>query len=658
MTRPITPEDLWRLRRIGQPEPLPGGGAAVVPVTSYDVEENRGSTRLFLVDAGGEARALTREESDSTQPAVDPAGRRVAFVRKDDPEAPAQLFVMPLDGGEARRLTDLPLGVTGPRWLPDGSAILVWSPLYRDHLDVESTREHRGGLKERKVSARTTEDRVYRYWDRWLTDGEVPHLFRVDAETGEASDLMPGWTRMIDFDEIGAVLDVAPDGTEVAFSAAAVEPSDPDIRFAVYRMPLGGEPAAVDPGGPPNQFRPRYSPDGTAIVYGVQVDWPGFYADRTRLIRHDLGPGSGRELAPGWDRSPSGWEFTPDGSHLVFSAEDDARMPLFTLDAAGGEPEVLAPGGWLHGPRPVEGGRVWCRSESLRHPADPAVVGPDGTIERIGGFNDEVLSELELGEVEDVRFTGAGGAEVQMWLIYPPGYREGEKRPLIHDIHGGPHGVTGDSWHYRWNGQVFAAGGAIVAAVNFHGSSSWGDEFARCIQGAWGDKPAADVMAATHHLISHGLVDTERMAIAGGSYGGYLVSWLIGQTDQFAAAVCHAGVTNLLGQYATDITHGRAQSFGGEPWDGIENIRRWSPTDHTAGMHTPTLVIHGEKDYRVVVTQGLELYGLLKARGVDARLVYYPDEGHWILKPQNSLHWYGEVLGWMERYIGTGTPEG
>jgi dipeptidyl aminopeptidase/acylaminoacyl peptidase len=298
---------------------------------------------------------------------------------------------------------------------------------------------------------------------------------------------------------------------------------------------------------------------------------------------------------------------------------------------------------------------VWCSSESLRHPADPAVVGPDGAVERLGGFNDAVLAEIEMGEVEDVRFIGAGGAEVQMWLIYPPGYREGERRPLIHNIHGGPHGVTGDSWHYRWNGQAFAAGGAIVAAVNFHGSSSWGDEFARCIQGAWGDKPAADVMAATHHLVSRGIVDPERMAIAGGSYGGYLVSWLIGQTDQFAAAVCHAGVTNLLGQYATDITHGRHQSFGGEPWDGLNNIRRWSPTDHTAGMHTPTLVIHGEKDYRVVVTQGLELYGLLKARGVDARLVYYPDEGHWILKPQNSLHWYGEVLGWMERYLGVGS---
>jgi dipeptidyl aminopeptidase/acylaminoacyl peptidase len=243
-----------------------------------------------------------------------------------------------------------------------------------------------------------------------------------------------------------------------------------------------------------------------------------------------------------------------------------------------------------------------------------------------------------------------------MWMIYPPGFDPEQKWPLLHNIHGGPHGVTGDLWHPRWNSHVMAAAGYVVAAVNFHGSSSWGNDFARSIQGAWGDKPAFDILAATDHLESLGFVDSDRMAIAGGSYGGYLVSWLIGQTDRFAAAICHAGVTNLLGQYATDITHGRRASFGGEPWDGMEAIQRWSPTHLTAGMETPTLVIHGERDYRVVVTQGLELYALLKARGVDARLVYYPDEAHWITKPQNSLHWYGEFLAWLERYLGPEAP--
>jgi dipeptidyl aminopeptidase/acylaminoacyl peptidase len=211
-------------------------------------------------------------------------------------------------------------------------------------------------------------------------------------------------------------------------------------------------------------------------------------------------------------------------------------------------------------------------------------------------------------------------------------------------------------WHWRWNTQVFAAAGYVVAAVNFHGSSSWTNDFARRIQGSWGDEPSADVLAATDHLLARGFIDPERMAIAGGSYGGYLVAWLLGRTDRFKAAICHAGVTNLLGQYATDVTYGRRAAFGGEPWDDMEPIRRWSPTEHLAAALTPTLVIHGEQDYRVVVTQGLELYGILKAKGVEARLVYYPDEGHWILKPQNSLHWYGEFLGWLERHLGRPIP--
>jgi dipeptidyl aminopeptidase/acylaminoacyl peptidase len=301
---------------------------------------------------------------------------------------------------------------------------------------------------------------------------------------------------------------------------------------------------------------------------------------------------------------------------------------------------------------------VWCLDESLQRPPDVAIV-HDGEIDRIGGFNDDVLADLDLGTVEDVRFEGAEGDEIQMYVVYPPDYDAGRQWPLLHFIHGGPHNGVMDGWHWRWCAPVFAATGRVVAIVNFHGSSSWGNDFATSIHGEWGRLPAADVNAATDHLIATGSIDPERTAIAGGSYGGYLVSWLVGDTDRYAAAICHAGVTNLLGQWASDVTHGRHVSFGGHPWEpeGLANTHRWSPTNHSAGWSTPTLVVHGERDYRVVVTQGLEFYGILKARRVEARLVYYPDEGHWILKPQNSLHWYGEFGDWLERYTGAG-PSG
>ncbi len=651
-SRPITPEDIWRVRRVGQPVPIGPGDSAIVPVTTFDVEANKGATRLHRIGADGTEIPLTRDDADSTGPAVDPAGTRVAFLRKPDEDDPVQLYVMPLGGGEATELTDLPFGAIGPRWLPDGSGILVWSQLYRDHLDVEATRTERESRKDKKVSAKVTENRIYRYWDTWLTEGLVHHLFLIDAETGEATDLMPSWTRLVEFDEIADIFDIAPDGSEIAFHAARVDPPFDDILFGIYRLPIGGGAPLLIEDEPPVAERPRYSPDGAAIVYGVRYDWPSFYADRTRLVSFDRASGERAVRIPQWDRSPSGWEFTPDG-RIIFGAEDDARRNVYGLGAADAEPTLLAAGGWIHDTRPTESGITWCRSESMSRPAEAAVIDGEGELRTVTRFNDDLLAELELGRVEDVRFAGADGDEVQMWVVYPPGFDESQQWPLLHNIHGGPHGVTGDLWHPRWNMHAFAAAGYVVAGVNFHGSSSWGNDFARCIQGAWGDKPTTDILKATDALLERGFIDEERLAIAGGSYGGYMVSWLIGHTDRFAAAICHAGVTNLLGQYATDITHGRDGSFGAEPWTDLAAVQRWSPTDFTAGMNTPTLVIHGEQDYRVVITQGLELYGLLKARGVDARLVYYPDEGHWVLKPRNSLHWYEEFLGWLEKYLAT-----
>jgi dipeptidyl aminopeptidase/acylaminoacyl peptidase len=653
MARPITPEDLWKLRRAARPAVAPGGGFAVVPVTDTDVDENKSFSRLYRVDIDGTVTPLTAAGTDGTHPAVSPDGTRVAFLRKAEAEeAKPQVHVMRLDGGEPERLTELPLGAAAPRWMPDGASLVFPAVVLAGYEDPAAVKEEVEARKDRNVKARVTEDRIYRYWNRWMTDGEIHHLFRLDVETGELSDLTPGWTRPLDFEGVEAAFDVSPDG-EIAFQAMTVDPPYDEVAFGVYTMVPGDEPQLLWPEGPPMQRRPRYSPDGSRIAFGFAVEFPGFYADRVRLAVWDRATGERTVLTEDWDRSCSAWEWSPEGDRVVFVAEDDARQHLYGVPAAGGEPEVLARGGWITSPTPVPGGSVWCLHDSLSEPGDVAIAAA-GSLKRITAFNADLLAEIEMGRVEDVRFPGANGDEIQMFVVYPPGFDETRTWPLVHDIHGGPHGVSGDLWHYRWNPQVFAAPGYVVATVNFHGSSSWGNDFAKSIHGAWGDMPTTDVEAATDHLLARGVIDPDRMAIAGGSYGGYLVSWIIGQTDRYAAAICHAGVTNLLGQWATDVTHGRHVSFGGHPWDreGLANTHRWSPTDHSTSWRTPTLVIHGEQDYRVVITQGLELYGLLKGRGVPARLVYYPDEGHWILKPQNSLHWYGEFLGWLERWLG------
>jgi dipeptidyl aminopeptidase/acylaminoacyl peptidase len=238
-----------------------------------------------------------------------------------------------------------------------------------------------------------------------------------------------------------------------------------------------------------------------------------------------------------------------------------------------------------------------------------------------------------------------------MFVVLPSGYQQGKKYPLVQVVHGGPHGITPDAFHPRWNAHLFGSPGYVVGLVNFQGSTSWGQDFAQRIQGAWAERPFEDVMKSTDALIATGMVDETRMAAAGGSYGGYMASWIEGHTDRFSCIVNHAGVYNTLSQYASDMTQGRNKSFGGEPWAGMENITAVNPAHAASGFQTPMLVLHGERDYRVPVTQGLECYGVLKAKGVTARLVYFPDENHWILKPRNSVFWYGEVHGWLKRFL-------
>jgi dipeptidyl aminopeptidase/acylaminoacyl peptidase len=316
-------------------------------------------------------------------------------------------------------------------------------------------------------------------------------------------------------------------------------------------------------------------------------------------------------------------------------------------------PRALTGGGVASGLAVARDGRLYFAHQTLQAPAEIASCAADGSGFRcLSRFNEALAAEIAWGEVRDVEFAGADGDRVQMFLVLPPGFDPARKWPLVHVIHGGPHGTTADSFHFRWNAQLFAASGRIVACVNFHGSTSFGQEFAACIQGGHGDKPFTDIMRATDALLETGFVDGDRMAAAGGSYGGYLVCWIAGRTDRFRCLVNHAGVFDLLAEYASDVTEGRHQAYGGEPWDGLEAIDRWNPARFTRGYSTPMLVIHGERDYRVPHTQALAVYNVLKAKGVEARLVFFPDENHWVLKPRNAIYWNREVETWLARHLG------
>jgi len=645
--RPMTPEDLWALPRVGAPAPAPDGSGCVVPVTVYDFDKNAGRTRLWWVPLDGEPRALTTDDPSAGEPALSPDGRRLAFTRKVGGRA--QVHVLPLEGGEAECVTDLPLGAFDPRWLPDGRGLVFGAMLIKGHLTPEATKAAVARRDADPVQAHVTEERFYRYWDTWLTTGEVPHLFHLDLASRTLRDLTPAADGWFEWMEPAGQFDIAPDGGEVAWSAFEFDHAANLIRSRVWTVPVaGGEPKPLPVPAAHDDVKPRYSPDGRSIVFGRQLD-PYFYADRVRLMRFDRATGALAELTGDWTHSPSRWLFTPDGA-LVVEAEDRARTGLFRI-AGAAAPQRIALGGSIAGTR-FAGGRLWFTSQTLAEPAELCTCAPDGAgMRRVSHFTRDVAARFATGEVRELTFEGAYGEAVQMWLVLPPGYVEGSKPPLVHVIHGGPHATSADGFHGRWNAQLFAAPGYVVALVNFQGSTSWGQDFAQRIQGAWADRPFTDVMKATDLLVERGLVDGTRMAAAGGSYGGYMAAWIAGHTDRFRCIVNHAGVADLLQQYASDVTQGRGQSAGGEAWDGLDRMERWSPVRFAEGFVTPMLVIHGERDYRVPVGHGLQIYGILKAKGVPARLVYFPDENHWVLKPHNALLWNREVHAWLERWL-------
>jgi len=656
--RRLTVEDLWAMSRVGAPALVPGGSAAVAAVTTYDLETNREMCRLWWVPLdGADPRPLTAVEFMSRQPTVSPDGRRLAFVRraivgpKEKPARP-QLYVMPLAGGEPEKITDLPLGVTDPRWFPDGKRIAFLAPLLADAPTPDGTRALVEAREREPVQARVTEDRVYRYWDRWLTDGEFPHLFVIDLESRALTDLLPDTRRWFELMDPSGQYDISPDGEEIAFAANASEPPHQMLDWDVFTVPARGGPVRRLTGdNPAEDMRPRYSPDARFILYGMQR-MPDFYADRVRLVRFDRATGEKRVLTEDWDRSADGWEFAPDGT-IFLQVEDRARVRIFRTDLEGSAPREIFGTGSVAGLRVSREGRLVFLNESLSSPPDIASCDfRGGDVRRHTRFNAARLSEIALGEVEERTFRGADGRDVQMYLAQPPGFDPSRKWPLVHVIHGGPHAMSGDQFHFRWNAHLFAAPGYVVAEVNFHGSTSWGQAFAQSIEAAHGDKPFTDIMAATDALIATGFIDEKRMAATGGSYGGYLVSWIAGHTDRFACLVNHAGVSDLLGQYGSDVTQGRSRAYGGEPWSRLEAIDRYNPARFSSGFKSPMLVVHGENDYRVPYNQGIELYNIYKAKGLAARLVQFPDENHWVLKPRNSRLWYREVHAWLARFLG------
>jgi dipeptidyl aminopeptidase/acylaminoacyl peptidase len=500
---------------------------------------------------------------------------------------------------------------------------------------------------------------LYRYFDHYLTDRLASRLLRVDVESKETVDLTPAFDRLFAVD--GELrYEVSPDGSHVAVVINSTPPpfrDDPNSDIFLVATNGSGQLKNLTADNKGSDGNPTFAPDGRSLVY-LRRESSYYNGEFARLWRLDLASGKSTALSAPLDYSFDEAKFSPDGQTLWLLAEDKGVLPLFKMNADGtGFAAVYRDGSSTHlqsGPA----GLVFLNTDANRPDELFALDPATGAARQLTRFNEKLLAELDMGKVEEFWFDGADGDKIQGWLIYPPAYDASKTYPFMHVMHGGPHTMSRHAFTYRWNHHAFAAPGYIVACVNRHGSTGFGEKFSQSILNQWGDKPFEDIMKATDFLLAKlPNIDSRRMAATGASYGGYMAAWVLGHTDRFAAIINHAGVNNSYSQFSTDVPHGFARVMGGTPWNDVEGMQRNNPMYYAKNFKTPTLITHGELDYRVPYGNGLELYGVLQAMNVPSRLVVFPNENHWVLSPQNSIYWYYEFHAWLARHLEMPLPK-
>jgi dipeptidyl aminopeptidase/acylaminoacyl peptidase len=654
--RPMAFEDLWKLKRIGKPATSPDGKWVAVEVTSYDLDADSSSSNIWLLATDGTTqKQLTNTAGKNSGPAWSYDGKQIAFVSKRSGDV-AQIHLISPDGGEARPLTNLPMTPGGLKWGRDGKAIYCIVNTYPGVADDEEYKKREKEKKESKTQAFVIDDALYRIWDTWIADGKRPVVFRVNVETGKHENLFAKTHLFLPpvYSDASSY-DVSPDGKHLAFTAESTKQIGTDFNSDVYEMPIAplGEPKNLTTDNTANDSSPAYSPDGKRLAF-LRQTIKFFYADRDRLMVLDRSTGKAEEWTKNLDRTVDSPAWKPSSEGLIIDVEDQGYRRIFGVTGPGKYIEYTK--GYSDTSPSLAADAKVCAflRASFDFPSQVWAFGPDKEPIRIDRFNDDITKLWDLGKVVDTTFKGWGGHDVQMWIIYPPKFDPAKKWPLIQFVHGGPHNAITTDFSFRWNPQLMASKGYVVAVVNFHGSSGFGQAFTDSITGDMATKPFEDIMKATDVLENKPYIDKNRMVAVGASYGGYMMAWINGHTDRFQAMVCHAGVYNWHSMMASDFVRSRERPLGSMPWGDLEQIDKQSPQRFARNFKTPTLVTHGEKDYRVPIGQGMEYYNTLRIKGVPTRFVYFPDENHWILKAQNSRLWHREFFAWIDKYIGHG----
>jgi dipeptidyl aminopeptidase/acylaminoacyl peptidase len=653
---PITFDDMIKLHRVSAPEVSADGKWAAFVVSTPDMEANRNVSNVWMVStAGGEAMQVTQSGHDSS-PAWSPDGKTLAFLSSRDGNS--QVYLLSMEGGEAKKLTTLSTSADLFQWAPDGKSIAFTSEVYLDCKDDACNSKRDEEKEKSKVKARIYDHLLFRHWDHW-SEGKRSHLFvmPVDGNTS-ARDLTPAADYDIPPDERGEVNDFAfsPDSKEICYTAVPDKMEAISTNGELFLVPMaGGEPKKIttNPGFDGN---PVYSPDGQYIAYHAQLT-AGYEADRWRVMLYDRKSGKIENLSESFDRSVTNLSWSPDSKTIYFLAENETLQPVYAMEArAGATPKKVVDGYNSAFSFSADGKTLVTERTSLALPGELFVAaGNGGGLKQLTHQNDVALATLEMNAPEKFWFEGAEGTKVEAMLVKPPQFAAGKKYPMLVLLHGGPQTMWSDAWGYRWNAEVFSTAGYVTLMINRRGSTGYGQKFTDEITNDWGGRAYTDVMKGIDAVTAkYPFIDKTKLAAAGGSYGGYLADWLATHTDRFKAIVSHAGVYDKTSMYATEELWFEEHDLMGTPWGAPENYKKWSPSTYAVELgryKTPTLVVCGEKDYRVPYTQSLEFFSALQRQGVPSKIMIFPDEGHWVLKPQNAQLWYKTFLDWVGTYV-------
>ena len=655
-THPFSVHDMLAMDRLSDPQVSPDGKWIVFVLRETDLEANKGRTDLWLVGTDGTAlRQLTTHSEGDSNPRWTPDGKSLFFL--SNRSGSSQVWRILVDGGEAGQISDEPLDVGNLVVSPDGKHLAFTMDVFPDGNTPSETKERLDKIEQRKASGRIYDRIFVRHWDTWK-DGRRSHLFVMPSEGGGAVDVMSGMDADTPSKPFGGPEEITftPDGKGIVFSARDVGAEEPwSTDFDLYL-------AVVDGSEPPKcltekneawDTHPVFSPDGKTLAY-LAMARPGYESDRLRIVLRRWPGTRERILTEDWDRSPSSFCFSVDGRTIYATAANLGQRSLFAIDVRTGGVKTVVKEGSISSPS-VANNRIVYGMNNLQSPVELYSVRSDGAEKRrITRINSEKLAAVRVGETGQFTFAGWNDETVYCYVVKPVDFDPRRNYPVAFLIHGGPQGSFGNMFHYRWNPQAYAGAGYAAVMVDFHGSTGYGQAFTDSIRGDWGGKPLVDLQKGLAAALErYPWMNGDKVGALGASFGGYMINWVAGKwPDRFRCLVNHDGnLCERMAYYDTEELWFPEWDHLGTPWENPEGYEKHNPLNFVKNWKTPMLVIHGALDFRVADTQGLGTFNALQRRGIPSKLLYFPDENHWVLKPHNTILWHKTVLAWLDQWL-------